>query len=647
MGNKIKMPSDIKYYQKKLLTKLLILGTLGISPTFYIHSDQSFSVEIIQEAHARKRNYSYRKTSNETTSNTKKKKEPQYLIPSVEFIGMKAPSTIEQQNKIYSEAQIKMTFPDGSVKTNPLIYNTLMTTGQKINTLTVGGVYNVKGEALIDESKRNSSEIYSNVPSSFSLLYFPSITAKTEKGGFPLYLINQYYDVSYNQNGDKISNTQPMVMSVSLVNQNLASPTGELSVQNYRNIDLQEVRGIWKPAGSTQTPWFTHLGAEHQEPDAKLVEQGTLKLTSMNNYFSKNYLPKVYHYGYVPEVMLALDGTNKIVKHYTLGRFSHKQARVMPDRKTVYLTDDSPYGGLFMFVADKAKDLSSGTLYGAKWTQVSNENNGIARITWIKLGSANSKEIEELANSLKFSQIFSESKSEAPDFKKIKSHDTVEFLKINPNMEKAGAFLETRRYASLLGVTTEFNHLSNLSYNHRDNKLYVSVTSIDNGMTQNANDPADDIQVKALKSGGIYEMSLSKNLVDSKNERINSDFVVTTMRGFLFGEDLTQADSAGNLANVEKVANPEHIVYAERLKTLFIAESNINKLHKNAYVWAYHIDSKKLSRIVSIPSESNLSSIKSFEHYNNFNYLGFTTSNAKQGEIGYLSGLPVYTKINN
>ena len=44
---------------------------------------------------------------------------------------------------------------------------------------------------------------------------------------------------------------------------------------------------------------------------------------------------------------------------------------VMPDQKTVYSTDDGSNTGFWKFVADKAGDMSSGTLYGAKFTQIS------------------------------------------------------------------------------------------------------------------------------------------------------------------------------------------------------------------------------------------------------------------------------------
>ncbi|MDO6749517.1 hypothetical protein Q4563_19930, partial [Gilvimarinus sp. 1_MG-2023] len=81
-----------------------------------------------------------------------------------------------------------------------------------------------------------------------------------------------------------------------------------------------------------------------------------------------------------------------IVKHYSVARVSLEVPYVMPDRKTMYLTDDqSTGGGLFMYIADEAEDLSAGTLYAMKWNQTDSGSDdnafmGAADIEWISLG---------------------------------------------------------------------------------------------------------------------------------------------------------------------------------------------------------------------------------------------------------------------
>jgi hypothetical protein len=65
-------------------------------------------------------------------------------------------------------------------------------------------------------------------------------------------------------------------------------------------------------------------------------------------------------------------------------RAAAAQAYVMPDRKTVYTTDDGANVGFFQFRADRPGDLSSGSLWAAKMTQLTNTNGGSFKMgeTW-------------------------------------------------------------------------------------------------------------------------------------------------------------------------------------------------------------------------------------------------------------------------
>jgi hypothetical protein len=68
----------------------------------------------------------------------------------------------------------------------------------------------------------------------------------------------------------------------------------------------------------------------------------------------------------------------------------------MPDQRTALMGDDATNSGYFVFVADKEKDLSSGTLYAAKvgaGFSIDPPPRALP-LTWIKLGSATSAEIE-------------------------------------------------------------------------------------------------------------------------------------------------------------------------------------------------------------------------------------------------------------
>ena len=54
-----------------------------------------------------------------------KKRDSHKQIESVEFTSMKAPGTIENMVKTYTDATVKVTYKDGSVEEKPLNYNQL------------------------------------------------------------------------------------------------------------------------------------------------------------------------------------------------------------------------------------------------------------------------------------------------------------------------------------------------------------------------------------------------------------------------------------------------------------------------------------------------------------------------------------------
>ena len=79
-----------------------------------------------------------------------------------------------------------------------------------------------------------------------------------------------------------------------------------------------------------------------------------------------------------------------------MGRFSHENAQVMPDERTVYLSDDGYDTVLFKFVADTAADLSSGTLYAAKVTQDYGSDSATTGfdVEWMEMASSSNSVIQ-------------------------------------------------------------------------------------------------------------------------------------------------------------------------------------------------------------------------------------------------------------
>lgn len=218
----------------------------------------------------------------------------------------------------------------------------------------------------------------------------------------------------------------------------------------------------------------------------------------------------------MPEVTVNPDGSGSITKHYCMGRISHELVQVMPDNRTALMGDDNTNSGLFLFVADKEKDLSAGTLCVAK-VGVGfsiNPSDAGAALTWIKLGHATSAEIERMANRLKPEDIMSVLKTDPGDasFSKIFSNGVANWVKLKPGMEKAAAFLETHRYAYLVGGSMGFTKMEGTTVNIRDKVAYLALQNIQDSMVVNGrgrNAASGMTLTKPLVAGGIMVHTLT------------------------------------------------------------------------------------------------------------------------------------------
>jgi hypothetical protein len=169
----------------------------------------------------------------------------------------------------------------------------------------------------------------------------------------------------------------------------------------------------------------------------------------------------------------------------------------MADNRTVYLTDDHPNGVLLRFVADRPNDLSSGTLSAAKFSGQRLDPSGRPTwdLGWVTLGRGNQTYLDALARSpLRFTDIFDVAPPEGspprcpPGFlpasqpsalyKHVDARTLaayfIECLRARPGMAAAAAFLEPRRYASMLGATAEFDRLDGLTWSRRLRQLYFT-----------------------------------------------------------------------------------------------------------------------------------------------------------------------------
>ncbi len=164
---------------------------------------------------------------------------------------------------------------------------------------------------------------------------------------------------------------------------------GTWEVLDGEMVDFSGVRGTWTNCGSGVTPWNTGLSAEEYEPIASDFNNVNI----MTDYLGGT-LANPYDYGWMVEISPRTTTTDRVVKQYAMGRKSNENAWVAADNQTVYFGDDGTDTMLFKFVATEPGDLSAGTLYAGRVTQMGGTGaEHYFTIEWIELGTASNDEI--------------------------------------------------------------------------------------------------------------------------------------------------------------------------------------------------------------------------------------------------------------
>lgn len=467
--------------------------------------------------------------------------------------------------------------------------------------------------------------------------------------------------------------TRPAGMYVTELKQDKG--TGKLTAVNTKNIDFSAYGGLWVPCAGSVTPWGTHLGSEEYPQNARAIEEAQ-SIKDIDDYakpmvryfgvkpseltvdkFREVYKP--YRYGYPTEVTVTAEGNATPAKHFAMGRVAVELAYVMPDEKTVYISDDGTNVGFFMFVADNAGDLSAGKLYAAKWKQIHNASGGFANIDWVDLGHANDADIQaKIEDGVQFSDIFETAKPNedntcADGFTSINTTTGQECLKVKAGMDAVASRVETRRYAAIKGATTEFRKEEGITFDKANNRLYVAMSQVAKGMQDgNKKDKGgyNDIRLPANKCGVVYGLDVGVN------DNIGSQYVAKNMYGVVNGiphKYAKDGDYANNSCDINGIANPDNVTFIPGRDTLIIGEDT-GSGHQNDVIWAYNINTQSLTRILSTPYGSETTSPYFYPNINGFAYLMAVIqhpygesdedkaqgANDKMGYTGYVGPMP-------
>ena len=495
-------------------------------------------------------------------------------------------------------------------------YNTILRSGDKVGGGTFGLLLDQNGNPVTN--KDGSQHI--SVDNDFSSL---------------LPMGNKFFMVSHFE-------SRPGAMYLTELKQD--PQNGKLTAVKTENIDFSNVGGLWVPCAGSVTPWNTHLGSEEYPNNARSTEAAK-SMDDIEDYdkpmvryfgvdpysdattvdrFRKVFKP--YRYGYPVEVSVSAGGQATVAKHYAMGRLAIELAYVMPDNRTVYISDDGTNVGFFMFIADREKDLSSGTLYAAKWNQVHAGSGGYADLDWVNLGHADNATVHNaIEDGISFSDIFNV-QSPAQDLSCPSGYTSVntttghECLQLKPGMRAIASRLEARRFAAMMGATTEFRKEEGITYDPENKKLYVAMSEIAKGMEAGAKQDKggpDHVQLPKNKCGVVYGLDISPDLT------VGSDYVASNMYGVVSGvmrKYPKDGDYANNKCDINGIANPDNVTYMVGRDTLIIGEDT-GSGHQNDIIWAYNVSTQSLTRIQTTPYGAETTSPYFYPNINGWGYL--------------------------
>lgn len=564
-------------------------------------------------------------------------------------------------------------------KNYPIAYHTIIQTGDTFAGGVFGRIFDTFGKQI--DLGTIKSLHFSHYKGDSNYMDHSTLLPR----GKDLYLVTQF-------------EVAPAAIYITSLKQDKQS--GLLQATNTKNVPLESIGGIWSPCAGSRSPWLTHLGSEEYEPDARKIEQGvysgkvsygTSIAPNMAKYLGETLQegnsPKIfnpYNYGFITEIDPVTFEDVKVSKHYSMGRFSHELAYVMPDERTVYLSDDGSNIGFYMYYADTKANLQAGTLYAAKWIQKSAKNGGRARLSWIKLAHLSDREVRTaIAKRPKFSQIFSavepvlgktgKESAVCPDgYRSVNTEVGHECLRLQKGQDMLAAALETRRYAAYLGATTEFHKEEGITYDPDEERLYVAMSRIRGGMEDfqkegKANPKYDiggsnDIKLPYNFCGSVFASDIQSFQKDNQGEPIPSSLVAVNMIAEVSGkldrnENTPFYDPKGktNICDLQQIGEPDNIAYIPGTHTLIIGEDS-ERAHRIDNLWAYDTKLKKLTRLMTVPYGSEITSPYYYKDIGGFGYLmtviqhpyGESDTNLvpedsreRRGHVGYFGPLPV------
>ena len=357
--------------------------------------------------------------------------------------------------------------------------------------------------------------------------------------------------------------------------------SAEWDVLGGMMLDLSSVNGGWVLCFGSMSPWGTPLLAE----ELYFSNTRSWNDETYNYHYDQErledylgYYPNPYDYGYIMEIENSATTDPDFIKHFAMGRFSHENAQVMPDERTVYLSDDGYDTVLFKFVADTVGDLSSGTLYAARVTQDDGSDSATTGfdVEWMEMASSSNSVIQtwiDEYDGITTADFIAGQNSyitdeEIRDWAEGRLNDDLNGDgTIGSAADDRVAFLESRKAAAALGASDEWNKMEGIVFNpNAPDHLYLAMSDVRYDMS----DGQGDIDVTQNRCGIVYRMTL------------DDDWNVNRIEPVISGGPYTS--SATYECDVNNLAGPDNLAVLDDGRVLIGEDTG---KHENNMVWLW------------------------------------------------------------
>jgi hypothetical protein len=185
--------------------------------------------------------------------------------------------------------------------------------------------------------------------------------------------------------------------------------------------------------------------------------------------------------------------------------------------------------------------------------------------------------------------------------------------------------------------------MEGISYDADGRHLYLAISEIARGMEDGQKDGRPDarfdtggtnhIRLRHNACGAVYRLDVAGGQRDDLGMPIRSRLVATDMVGEIAGRATRAADPdsdlpaypadgpfAANACDLDAIANPDNLAVIPGYRTLLIGEDSVAG-HQNDALWAYNLERRELTRILTTPYGAEVTSPYFYPDINGFGYL--------------------------